>query len=287
MADVALDDYIKTKHITRSSGRGGAKTTAGGAGGRTRGAGGARGGKGPQRPQQTSAQRANRFSGAIVKNTQRRSGGGGQNFSRNSGGGGSGAGRWSHDLYGAEAMGGGGGLRSRGGSSGGTKLIISNLDYGVSESDIRDLFSELGDITKGTIHYDMSGRSLGTAEISYLRTGDAVAALKKYNGVPLDGKPMEIQLVGGIGRAIDPAPQRRSLGNQGGIRAGGRLGNAPAGRVRGGRTAAAPARGTRGRRGGARGGGQARTPKVEVTQEQLDMELEEYQSSATSNKMQI
>ena len=76
MADVALDDYIKTKHITRS-GRG-AKT--GGAAGGGRGAGararGGAGGKAPQR--QANAQRTgNRLSGAIIKNTQRRSGGGG------------------------------------------------------------------------------------------------------------------------------------------------------------------------------------------------------------------
>lgn len=266
MADVALDDYIKTKHITRS-GRGtkGAAATAG------RGArGGSRGGKVQRQP--TASQKANRFSGGIVKNVPRRSGGGGgQNFARNSGG--AGQSRWTHDLYGAGA--GGADMQRTRGS--GTKLIISNLDYGVSESDIRDLFSELGTMSKASVHYDVSGRSLGTAEIVYARAGDAVQALKKYNGVPLDGKPMEIQLIN-PGKTLDSLPQRRSLGNQGGR--GARLGNAPAGRARGGRSPATSARGVRGRRGGARGGGQTRTVKPEVTQEQLDMELDEYQSSA-------
>ena len=81
-------------------------------------------------------------------------------------------GQWDHDMY-SGGGGGGGGMRTTGISTSG-KLIISNLDFGVSDSDIHELFSEFGDLKVATVHYDRSGRSLGTAEVSFDRRGDAM-----------------------------------------------------------------------------------------------------------------
>ncbi|KAL5057092.1 hypothetical protein RYX36_028696 [Vicia faba] len=82
-----------------------------------------------------------------------------------------------------------------------TKLYLSNLDDRVSNEDIHLLFSEEGVLERYSIHYDQFGRSKGTAEVVFTRQSDALSALKRYNNTRLDGKPLQIELVG-IGTSI-------------------------------------------------------------------------------------
>ncbi|XP_015696094.1 THO complex subunit 4D-like isoform X2 [Oryza brachyantha] len=78
----------------------------------------------------------------------------------------------------------------------GTKLYISNLDYRVSNEDIKELFSEVGHLKRFAVHFDGYGRPNGTAEVVFTRRSDAIAALKRYNNVLLDGKAMKIEVIG-------------------------------------------------------------------------------------------
>jgi len=91
----------------------------------------------------------------------------------------------------------------------GTKLCVTNLEYTVSESDIKELFSEFGPIVSSSIQYDRSGRSNGIAEVVFKNNVDALNAQMKYNNVALDGRPMTINLVpqGGL-RAFGGGPKK-------------------------------------------------------------------------------
>ncbi|KAH9550917.1 hypothetical protein CY35_10G097200 [Sphagnum magellanicum] len=187
--DMSLDDLIKNnKQVGRGGGGGGGG--GGGAGGRGGRGGGVRrstanngagygggGNMGPSRRQVArSAARPTPY--ATTKAVHRAPIDG----------------AWQHDLY-DEAAAVVPSSRSLGIETG-TKLYISNLDYGVSNDDIKELFSEVGDLKRCSINYDRSGRSKGTAEVVLSRKADAIAALKRYNNVQLDGKPMKIELIG-------------------------------------------------------------------------------------------
>ncbi|CAG9561842.1 unnamed protein product [Danaus chrysippus] len=173
---------------------------------------------------------------------------------------------WKHDMYNDfndRKM-----QRSVPLTTGPTKLLVSNLDFGVSDSDIQELFSEFGILKSAAVHYDRSGRSLGTADVLFERRADALKAMKQYNGVPLDGRAMNIQLATSEistfrneerTRPAGGGPVRRNS-NRGGS------GNRP--QVGG--------RGRGARRGGRGGSGGPRGKKAVPTAEQLDAELDAY-----------
>ncbi|WOL14887.1 THO complex subunit 4A-like isoform X1 [Canna indica] len=103
---------------------------------------------------------------------------------------------WKHNMYSDRTDGCSATAARVSSKEAGTKLIVSNLDYGVSDVDVEDIFSSVGDLKHCSINYDRTGRSMGSAVVMFLRRRDALAAMTKFNNVSLDGKPMNIEIVG-------------------------------------------------------------------------------------------
>lgn len=75
-----------------------------------------------------------------------------------------------------------------------SKITISNLHHEVNNNDIYELFCSIGPIVRALIVYDRDGNHSGRGEVTYECMDHAIEAIKRYNGVPLDNRPLEIAL---------------------------------------------------------------------------------------------
>ena len=149
---------------------------------------------------------------------------------------------------------------------------------------------------KSGLNFNEHGKSKGTAEVIYASRADALKAIKTYNGVKLDGKPLRIDLVGGAassGNVLSSGVvvSGVKVGGGGGRQArvvvtGGNKGPVAA---RGGRKVVAkvvprphaakkPGDANKGKKGGR--GKKAGPKPTPMTAEQLDAQLDSYKGAA-------
>lgn len=152
-------------------------------------------------------------------------------------------------------------------SSGGTKITVTNLDPGVTNIDVSELFGAVGPLRRALVVYDKNGRSTGIAEVVFENSDAALEAIKKYNGVPLDNRPLQISLATGADKSSS-GTARRGNANKDSSKPSGFWGNDNEGSIFGNSSQAKESnpfntpldneyreqRGSRGGRGGYRGG---------------------------------
>ncbi|XKL60802.1 hypothetical protein PGB90_007859 [Kerria lacca] len=163
---------------------------------------------------------------------------------------------WSHDLYEDSFIG-----KRIDYDAGGTKIIISNLEFGVTDSDLQELFMEVGPLVSSEIHYDKSGRSLGSGNVVFEDRTDAIRAINQYNGVPLDGRAMKIEIASTTGGRLS---DNRKLNNFRNRNVGGVVGGIDRKRFGGNRNGSF--------------GNRNRRSNSNLSAEQLDAELDEYRA---------
>ncbi|KAJ6260706.1 Acetylcholinesterase [Drechslerella dactyloides] len=88
------------------------------------------------------------------------------------------------------------------------KIRIENLHYDLGETDVRDVFSRVGDIRRIDIMYDKAGRSEGIAHVLYSNPDEAMLAVDQFDGANAKGQPIRVKIAplqGGGRRGGPPA----------------------------------------------------------------------------------
>ncbi len=84
-------------------------------------------------------------------------------------------------------------------------IYVGNLAYGVTDADLRELFSASGEVSSASVIIDkMSGESKGFGFVEMPSNSDAQSAIKALNEQPLKGRNMRVNEA----KPREPRPSR-------------------------------------------------------------------------------
>lgn len=90
-----------------------------------------------------------------------------------------------------------------------TSLYVGDLEWNVTDSQLYDLFNQLGQVVSVRVCRDLSTRrSLGYGYVNYANPQDAARAMEVLNFTPLNGKPIRIMY-----SHRDPSTRKSGSGN--------------------------------------------------------------------------
>ncbi len=73
------------------------------------------------------------------------------------------------------------------------KLYVGNLSYNATEAQVRELFTQVGEVSDVTIIMDRdTGRSKGFGFVQMTNDGDAQNAIRRFNGQTMDNRALTV-----------------------------------------------------------------------------------------------
>lgn len=71
------------------------------------------------------------------------------------------------------------------------RLYIGNLSFAASDGDLRDLFTQVGQVQSAKVITDVyTGRSRGFGFVEMATRDEGQQAIEQFNGKPLKGRPI-------------------------------------------------------------------------------------------------
>jgi cold-inducible RNA-binding protein len=96
----------------------------------------------------------------------------------------------------------------------GNKVFVGGIPWAASDQDLRDLFSEIGEVTDAVILQDReTGKSRGFGFVTYASDDDAKSSVEKFNGHDFLGRELTVN---------EARPREERSGGGGGGGGGGR-----------------------------------------------------------------
>jgi len=165
------------------------------------------------------------------------------------------------------------------GGNGEGRILVSGFPKDINEPMIKEYFAKtIGPVKRVELSYGPTGGSRGIANITFMRSDSATKAVESCNGIPVDGKPIKVELLVDASRA-KAIPPPKGLSER---ITHPKVQPKSAASTKTPGTSAARGKGTRGGRGG-RGAKSGRPAKK--TAEELDSEMVDYwQTGATATE---
>jgi len=156
-------------------------------------------------------------------------------------------------------------------AKGQSKVMVSKLPHDVTEAQIKEYFEKsIGQVKKVMLIYGPNGQSRGIANIIFAQADSASKAFRELDGVKVDSKPMQVEVIVD-GKDAPAPPEPKKFADRVGQPKSAAAKPKPATGPKATKAKVAAAGGRGGRRGGRRGAGR---PKKTV--EQLDAEMSNY-----------